>query len=40
MSITVDTVKPVAWWKEPTREQWHAWIAAWLGWTLILRSFC
>ena len=22
------------WWKEPTREQWHAWIAAWLGWTL------
>lgn len=26
--------KPVAWWREPTREQWHAWIAAWLGWTL------
>ena len=25
---------PVAWWKEPTREQWHAWVAAWLGWTL------
>src|SRR5277367_2964583 len=25
---------PVPWWKEPTREQWHAWIAAWLGWTL------
>jgi MFS transporter, SHS family, lactate transporter len=24
----------VAWWREPTREQWHAWIAAWLGWTL------
>src|SRR5271170_202406 len=24
----------VVWWKEPTREQWHAWIAAWLGWTL------
>src|SRR6201993_4120354 len=22
------------WWREPTREQWHAWIAAWLGWTL------
>src|SRR6516162_316387 len=22
------------WWKEPTREQWLAWIAAWLGWTL------
>jgi MFS transporter, SHS family, lactate transporter len=26
--------KPIAWWKEPTREQWHAWLAAWLGWTL------
>ncbi len=24
----------VPWWKEPTREQWQAWIAAWLGWTL------
>jgi MFS transporter, SHS family, lactate transporter len=23
-----------AWWREPTRQQWHAWIAAWLGWTL------
>src|SRR6516164_1978133 len=25
---------PVAWWKEPTKDQWLAWIAAWLGWTL------
>jgi MFS transporter, SHS family, lactate transporter len=24
----------IAWYKEPTREQWHAWVAAWLGWTL------
>src|SRR5215831_15303659 len=24
----------VPWWKEPTREQWQAWVAAWLGWTL------
>jgi MFS transporter, SHS family, lactate transporter len=22
------------WWKEPTKEQWLAWSAAWLGWTL------
>jgi SHS family lactate transporter-like MFS transporter len=22
------------WWKEPTRDQWLAWLAAWLGWTL------
>src|ERR1700745_828416 len=30
----VETLKPIAWWKEPTREQWYAWWAAWLGWTL------
>src|SRR5689334_8868068 len=24
----------VPWWKEPTKDQWVAWIAAWLGWTL------
>jgi SHS family lactate transporter-like MFS transporter len=33
------TLAPVAsatvpWWKEPTRDQWLAWVAAWLGWTL------
>ena len=22
------------WWKEPTKDQWYAWVAAWLGWTL------
>jgi SHS family lactate transporter-like MFS transporter len=22
------------WWKEPTRDQWNAYVAAWLGWTL------
>ena len=27
-------VKPIPWWKEPTKDQWHAWVAAWLGWTL------
>src|SRR6201997_4324446 len=26
--------KPIPWWKEPTRDQWYAYIAAWLGWTL------
>jgi hypothetical protein len=34
MSITAAENSPVAWWREPTREQWHAWLAAWLGWTL------
>ena len=24
----------VAWWKEPTKDQWFAWAAAWLGWIL------
>ena len=34
MAITAAGNPQLAWWKEPTREQWHAWIAAWLGWTL------
>ena len=27
-------VTEVAWWREPTKDQWYAYIAAWLGWTL------
>ena len=34
MALAADITTPVAWWKEPSREQWHAWIAAWLGWVL------
>src|SRR4029077_6117600 len=34
MAITAAGNQQLAWWKEPTREQWHAWIAGWLGWTL------
>jgi SHS family lactate transporter-like MFS transporter len=34
MATAVAGAKPVAWWKEPTRDQWYAWWAAWLGWTL------
>jgi SHS family lactate transporter-like MFS transporter len=22
------------WWREPTKENWYAFTAAWLGWTL------
>jgi MFS transporter, SHS family, lactate transporter len=22
------------WWREPTKDNWYAFIAAWLGWTL------
>jgi len=34
MSITVAGANPIPWWKEPSKDQWLAWIAAWLGWTL------
>jgi len=30
----IATANPIPWWKEPTKEQWLAWVAAWLGWTL------
>src|SRR5499427_8717560 len=30
----VETVNNIPWWKEPTKDQWLAWSAAWLGWTL------
>ena len=34
MAMSAAGNQQLAWWREPTREQWHAWIAAWLGWTL------
>jgi MFS transporter, SHS family, lactate transporter len=30
----VETANSTLWWKEPTRDQWYAWVAAWAGWTL------
>src|ERR1700751_816153 len=30
----VETVRAIPWWREPTKDQWYAYIAAWLGWTL------
>jgi MFS transporter, SHS family, lactate transporter len=33
MAAGVATTK-LPWWKEPTKDQWLAWWAAWLGWTL------
>ncbi len=29
-----ETVRALPWWKEPTKDQWYAYVAAWLGWTL------
>src|SRR6201984_1061727 len=34
MSTAADTTWQIPWWKEPTKDQWIAWWAAWLGWTL------
>jgi SHS family lactate transporter-like MFS transporter len=34
LETPVQTTAELPWWKEPTKDQWKAWIAAWLGWTL------
>jgi len=34
MNTTAAVGQTMPWWKEPTRDQWRAYIAAWLGWTL------
>ncbi|MBV9376214.1 MAG: MFS transporter [Alphaproteobacteria bacterium] len=33
MTAAVESAK-IAWWREPTKQQWYAWWSAWLGWTL------
>src|SRR2546421_8954061 len=33
-AATARTVTSIPWWKEPTRDQWYAYVAAWAGWTL------
>ena len=34
MTVAAAAAKPIPWWREPTKDQWLAWWAAWLGWTL------
>jgi MFS transporter, SHS family, lactate transporter len=34
MSVSVEKDGSVPWWKEPSKDQWYAFVAAWLGWTL------
>ncbi|MGE0417841.1 MAG: MFS transporter [Acetobacteraceae bacterium] len=34
MSGSNTVASNVPWWREPTKDQWFAYIAAWLGWTL------
>src|SRR5713101_7049124 len=33
-SVTPASPSDLPWWKEPTKDQWYAYVAAWLGWTL------
>jgi hypothetical protein len=34
MTVASAAAKPIPWWREPTKDQWMAWCAAWLGWML------
>ena len=34
MTTAAATVTHIVWWKEPTKDQWYAYVAAWAGWTL------
>jgi MFS transporter, SHS family, lactate transporter len=34
MTAVAEAANPIPWWKEPTKDQWYAYIAAWAGWTL------
>jgi MFS transporter, SHS family, lactate transporter len=34
MATSAEAIGQVPWWREPTKDQWLAWVAAWLGWTL------
>jgi MFS transporter, SHS family, lactate transporter len=34
MTTAAAPAPALPWWKEPTKDQWYAYIAAWLGWTL------
>jgi SHS family lactate transporter-like MFS transporter len=34
MAVSATATHDLPWWKEPTKDQWLAWVAAWLGWTL------
>jgi MFS transporter, SHS family, lactate transporter len=34
MATTAGAAEAGPWWREPTKDQWMAYVAAWLGWTL------
>ena len=40
MAATTDTGDAaLAWWREPTKDQWYAWFAGFLGWLLDVFDF-
>jgi MFS transporter, SHS family, lactate transporter len=34
MTAIAQPARSMAWWREPTKDQWFAFVASWLGWTL------
>jgi SHS family lactate transporter-like MFS transporter len=34
VAVSIPTASTGPWWQEPTKDQWYAYFAAWLGWTL------
>jgi SHS family lactate transporter-like MFS transporter len=33
-TATETSGRSMPWWREPTKDQWYAWVAGWLGWML------
>ncbi|HEX4894595.1 MAG TPA: MFS transporter, partial [Hyphomicrobiaceae bacterium] len=33
-TATETSGRAMPWWREPTKDQWSAWVAGWLGWML------
>ena len=31
MAMVAEALRPIPWWKEPTKDQWYAYFAAWAG---------
>jgi MFS transporter, SHS family, lactate transporter len=34
MAMAAEPLRNIPWWREPTKDQWYAFAAAWMGWTL------
>ncbi len=39
MTTTSESIETIPWWKEPTKDQWLAWVAGFLGWMLDVYDF-